>query len=88
MTLETQVDLAESDKSSFYNQREWLKKYEHGNGVFYSEYSDDKNQTSSEDSYSDWQERSSEEDESSASNTGELPLEDSYYYGSTEEAHG
>ena len=26
MTLDTQVNLAESDKSSFYNQKEWLDK--------------------------------------------------------------
>ena len=26
MTLDTQVNLAESDKSSFYNQKEWLEK--------------------------------------------------------------
>ena len=28
MTLDTQVNLAESDKSSFYNQKEWLEKSE------------------------------------------------------------
>ena len=38
MTLDTQVNLAESDKCSFYNQKEWLKKYEYGKGMFYSEY--------------------------------------------------
>ena len=26
LTLDTQVNLAESDKSSFYNQKEWLEK--------------------------------------------------------------
>ena len=41
MTLDTQVNLAESDKGSFYNQKEWLEKYEYGKGMFYSEYSDD-----------------------------------------------
>ena len=39
MTLDTQVNLAESDKVSFYNQKEWLEEYEHGKGMFYSEYS-------------------------------------------------
>ena len=41
MILDTQVNLAESDKGSFYNQKEWLEEYEHGNGMFYSEYGDD-----------------------------------------------
>ena len=41
MTLDTQVNLAESDKGSFYNQKEWLEEYEYGNGMFYSEYGDD-----------------------------------------------
>ena len=41
MTLDTQVNLAESDKGSFYNQREWLEEYEHEKGMFYSEYGDD-----------------------------------------------
>ena len=39
MTLDTQVNLAESDKVSFYNQKEWLEEYEHGKGKFCSEYS-------------------------------------------------
>ena len=38
MTLDTRVNLAESDKGSFYNQKEWLEEYEHGKGMFYSEY--------------------------------------------------
>ena len=38
MTLYTQVNLAESDKGSFYNQKEWLEEYEYGKGMFYSEY--------------------------------------------------
>ena len=41
MTLETQVNLVESDKGSFYNQKDWLEEYEHGKGMFYSEYGDD-----------------------------------------------
>ena len=41
MTLDTQINLAESDKCSLYNQKEWLEEYEHGKGMFYSEYSDD-----------------------------------------------
>ena len=76
MTFDTQVNLAESDKGSFYNQKEWLEEYEYGKGMFYSEYGDDKNYTSSEDNDSDWEESSSEEDESSDSNTEELPVED------------
>ena len=40
MTLDTQVNLAESDKGSFYNQKEWLEEYEYGKGMFYSEYGD------------------------------------------------
>ena len=39
MTLDTQVNLAESDKVSFYNQKEWLEEYEHRKGMFYSDYS-------------------------------------------------
>ena len=39
MTLDTQVNLVESDKVSFYNQKEWLEEYEHGKGMFYSDYS-------------------------------------------------
>ena len=75
MTFDTQVNLAESDKG-FYNQREWLKVYEYGKGMFYSEYGDDKNYTSSEDNDSEWEESSSKEDESSHSNMEELPVED------------
>ena len=41
MTLDTQVNLAESDKGSFYNQKEWLEEYEYGKGMFCSEYGDD-----------------------------------------------
>ena len=41
MTLETQVNLAESDKGSCYNQKECLEEYEYGKGVFYSEHGDD-----------------------------------------------
>ena len=39
MSLDTQVNLVESDKVSFYNQKEWLEEYEHGKGMFYSDYS-------------------------------------------------
>ena len=39
LTLDTQVNLAGSDKFSFYNQKEWLEEYEHGKGMFDSEYS-------------------------------------------------
>ena len=38
MTLDTRVNLAETDKGSFYNQKEWLDEYEYGKGMFYSEY--------------------------------------------------
>ena len=38
MTFDTQVRLAESGKGYFYNQKEWLEKYEYGKGIFYSEY--------------------------------------------------
>ena len=76
MTLDTQVNLAESDKGSFYNQKEWLEEYEYGKGMFYSEYVDNKNYTSSEDNNSNWEESSSEDDKSSDSNTEELPVED------------
>ena len=41
MTLDTQVNLAESDKGSFYNHKEWLEEYEYGKDMFYSEYGDD-----------------------------------------------
>ena len=37
MILDTQVNLAQSDKGSFYNQ---LVEYEYGKGMFYSEYSE------------------------------------------------
>ena len=76
MTLDTQVNLAESDKGSFYNQKEWLEEYEYGKCMFYSEYGDGKNYTSRKDNDSKWEESSSEKDESSDSNTEELPLED------------
>ena len=76
MTFDTQVNLAESDKGSFYNQKEWLEEYEYGKGMFYSEYVDNKNYTSSEDNNSNWEESSSEDDKSSDSNTEELPVED------------
>ena len=35
MSLNTQVNLAESDKVSFYNQKEWLEEYESEKGIFY-----------------------------------------------------
>ena len=76
MTLETLGNLAKSDKVSFDNQREWLEEYEYGKGMFYSEYVDNKNYTSSEDNNSNWEESSSEDDKSSDSNTEELPVED------------
>ena len=41
MTLDTQVNLVENYKGSFYNQKEWLEEYEYGKGMFYSEYGDD-----------------------------------------------
>ena len=41
MTLDTQVNFAESDKGSFYNQKECLEEYKYGKGMFYSEYGDD-----------------------------------------------
>ena len=41
MALDTQVNLAESEKGSFYNQKELLEEYEHGKGMFYSKYGDD-----------------------------------------------
>ena len=72
ITLDTQVNLAESDKGSFYNQKEWLEEYEYGKGIFYSKYDDCKNCTSSEHNDGDWRENSSEEDESSDSNAEEL----------------
>ena len=40
VTLDTQVNLVESDKGSFYNQKEWLEESEYGKGMFYSEYSE------------------------------------------------
>ena len=39
--MDTQVNLAESDKGSSYNQKEWLEEYEYGKRMFYSEYGDD-----------------------------------------------
>ena len=41
MAFDTQVNLAESDKSSFYNRKEWLETYDYGKGMFYSEYGDE-----------------------------------------------
>ena len=41
MTLDTQLNLAESDKGSFHNQKESLEEYEYGKGMFYSEYGGD-----------------------------------------------
>ena len=41
MTLETQINLAESGKGSFYNQKEWLEECDYGKGMFYSEHGDD-----------------------------------------------
>ena len=38
LTLDTQVNLTESDKGSFYNQKEWLEECEYGKGMFYNEY--------------------------------------------------
>ena len=73
VTLDTQVNLAENDKGSFYIQKEWLEECEYGKGIFYSEYDDDKNYTSNEDNGSHWGESPSGEDESSTSNTGGLP---------------
>ena len=60
MTLDVQVNLAESDKVLFYYQKEWLKEYKNGNCA------------SSEDSDGDWEESSSGEDKSSDSNMKEL----------------
>ena len=40
MALDTQVNLSESGKSSFYNRKEWLEKYDYRKGMFYSEYGD------------------------------------------------
>ena len=40
MALDTQVNLAKSDKGSFYNQKEWLEEPEHEKGMFHSEYSE------------------------------------------------
>ena len=54
VTLDTQVNLAENDKGSFYIQKEWLEECEYGKGIFYSEYDDDKNYTSNEDNGSHW----------------------------------
>ena len=44
ITLHTQVNPTESDKGSFYNQKEWLEEYEYEKDMFYtvySEYGDD-----------------------------------------------
>ena len=40
MTLDTQVNVDESDKGSSYNQKEWLEDQEYGKGMFYCEYGD------------------------------------------------
>ena len=68
----TQVTLAEIDKVSFYNQKEWLEEYESGKGIFYYEYVDDENCTCSEDNDCNSEESSSEEDESSDIKTEEI----------------
>ena len=34
MTLDTQVNIAKSDKGSFYNQKESLEEHEYGKGMF------------------------------------------------------
>ena len=41
MTLDTPVNLAESDKGSFYYQKECLEEYEYGKRMFYSEHGDE-----------------------------------------------
>ena len=42
ITLDTPVtNLAESNKGSFYNLKEWLEEYEYVKCMFYSEYGDD-----------------------------------------------
>ena len=41
MTLDTQVNLPERDRGSFYNQKEWLEQCEYGKGMLYSEYGND-----------------------------------------------
>ena len=41
MTLDIQVNLAESGKGCFYNQKEWLEEYEYGKDMFYRECGDD-----------------------------------------------
>ena len=46
MTLDELVNLAESDKGSFYNQNGY-RSMSMGKGMFYSEEDDDKNCTSS-----------------------------------------
>ena len=33
MALDTQVNLAESDKGSFHNQNKWLEEYKYGKGT-------------------------------------------------------
>ena len=53
MTLDTQVNLAKSDKVSFYNKKEWLEEYEYGKNIFQSECNDDKNCMFGEDNDSD-----------------------------------
>ena len=73
MTPDMHLNLVKSDKGSFYNQKEWLERYEYGKDIFCSDYDDDKNCMSSEDNDSNWEESPSEEDESLDSNTAELP---------------
>ena len=41
MALDTQVNLTESDKGSFYDQKEWLEEDKYGKGMFHGEYGDD-----------------------------------------------
>ena len=78
VTIDSQVNLAENDKGSFYIQKEWLEGCAYGKGIFYSEYDDDKNYTSNEDNGSHWGESPSGEDESSTSNTGGITV--SYFF--------
>ena len=80
MTLTHKQILSKVTKAPFIIKENGLEEYKHGKGMFYSEYGDGNNYTSSEDNDSDWEKRFSEEDESSVSNTGQLPLEDNYYY--------
>ena len=47
MTPDTRVNLAESDKGSFCNQKEWLEEHAYEKGMFYSEYGYDLETSSS-----------------------------------------